>query len=281
MSAVQTLFLVSVLLSCLTVGSAQAAQSSGASRPLQGKLTVSGAFLLQPLMADIGRRFESLHPRVKIDVRSGGSQKGMSDLRSGAADIGMVSRALLENERDLFAFHVARDGLAVVVHRDNPLKDMNAAQVRDVLTGRAANWKEFGGRDAPVQLAWRSNGQGSVEFVFEHFKLKREQIGRHTSVVENSDAIKFVAANPHAVTLASVGDAERSAQAGVPIKLLAYNGTPASNRNLQNRSYALSRPLTLVTRRLPEGLQRQFIDYALSNDVIDLLVNHGFVAYQD
>jgi phosphate transport system substrate-binding protein len=269
---------ICVLLLCLIAAPAQA--QSGNSKPVQGKLTLSGAFLLQPLMADIGRRFESLHPGVKIDVRSGGTPKGVVDLRSGAADIGMVSRALLENERDLFAFHIARDGLAVVLHRDNPIKNMDAAQVRNLLTGRAANWKELGGRDAPVELAWRSKGQGSVEFVFEHFKLKREQIGPHANVFENADAIKFVSAHPNGVTLTSVGDAERSVQAGVPIKLLAFNGVAASNRNIQNRSYALSRPLTLITRRVPEGLQKQFIEYALSDDVVDLQVKHGFVAYQ-
>ena len=280
MSSVKTLWLrVSVIFLCLVATAAQA-QPAGASRA-QGKLAVSGSFLLQPLMTEIGRRFEDLNPRVKIDVRAGGSAKGIADLRSGAADIAMVSRALLENERDLFAFHVARDGLAVVVHRDNSLRNMDAPQVRDILTGRTVNWKQIGGRDAPVQLAWRSNGQGSVEFVFDHFKLKRDQIGRHTSVVENADAIKFVIATPNGVTLSSVGDAERSAQAGAPIKLLAYNGVAASNRNLQNRSYALTRPLTLVTRHLPEGLQKRFIEYALSGSVTDLLVKHGFVAYQD
>jgi phosphate transport system substrate-binding protein len=270
---------ICVLLLCL-IAPAPAQAQSGNSKPVQGKLTLSGAFLLQPLMADIGRRFESLHPGVKIDVGSGGSPKGVTDLRSGAADIGMVSRALLDNERDLFAFHIARDGLALVAHRDNPVKNMDADQVRGLLTGRAANWKELGGRDAPVELAWRSKGQGSVEFLFEHFKLKREQIGRHTDVFENADAIKFVSVHPNAVTLTSVGDAERSVQAGVPIKLLAFNGVPASNRNIQNRSYALSRPLTLITRRLPAGLQKQFIEYALSDDVVDLQVKHGFVAYQ-
>jgi phosphate transport system substrate-binding protein len=269
---------ICVLLLCLIAGAPHA--QSGNSKPVQGKLTLSGAFLLQPLMADIARRFESSHPGVKIDVRGSGTPQGVADLRSGAADIGMVSRALLENERDLFAFHIARDGLAVVLHRDNPIKNMDAARVRNLLTGRAANWKELGGRDAPVELAWRSKGQGSVEFVFEHFKLKREQIGPHTNVFENADAIKFVSAHPNGVTLASVGDAERSVQAGVPIKLLAFNGIPASNRNIHNRSYALSRPLTLITRRVPERLQKQFIEYALSDDVIDLQVKHGFVAYQ-
>ena len=76
-------------------------------------------------------------------------------------------------------------------------------------------------------------------------------------------------------------EAERSAQAGVGIKLLAYNGSTASSRTIQNHNYMLSRPMTLVTHYLPQGLQKQFIDYALSSDVVDLQVKYGFVPYQE
>ena len=257
------------------------APASAASTAPQRKLTVAGSSLLAPLVSDVARRFERMHSGVKIDVRPGGSGQGVAELRSGSADIGMVSRALINSERDLFPFHIARDGLAVVVHRDNPVKSINALQLTELLRGRLVNWKALGGRDAPVILAWRSKGQGSVEFILEHLNLSREQIGPHRVVIENADAIRFAAGNPNAVTLASVGDSERSAHANVAIKLLAYDGVAASNRNLQNRSYALSRPLTLLTRLPPEGLQKQFLDYALSAQVVDLQVKNGFVPYQE
>ena len=245
------------------------------------RLTVLGSSLLFPMVSDMARRFERGHAAVKIDVRLDGSGKAVSDLRAGAVDIGMVSRALLDNERDLYAFHVARDGIAVVVHRSNPINNVNTPQLRALLTGTLSKWRELGGHDTPVELAWRSKGQGSVEFILQHVKLKREQIGPHTPVAENSDAIKFVASNVHAVTLASLGAAERSAQAGIPIKLLAYNSITASTQTLQNRTYALSRPLTLLTRFPPQGIQKQFIDFALSDHVIDLQVKYGFVPYQE
>ena len=273
-----TLFLILALALYSLLASSGHAQES--TPKLRGKLTVSGAATLFPLVNDIALRYEHLYPGVRIDVRSVGSGNGVADVRSGAADIGMLSRALLNNERDLFSYPVARDGVAVVVHRDNPVKGITTQQLSALLTGQLTNWKTLTGRDAPVNVAWR-RGHGSFELMLERLNLRREQIVGHVLTGPTEDGIKFAAADTNGLTLASVGESERSMRSGVPIKLLAYNGVPASIRTIQAHDYALSRPLTLITRQLPQGLQKQFIDYALSKDVIDLQVKHGFVPYQE
>jgi phosphate transport system substrate-binding protein len=268
-------------LSLLSFGAFEAHAQRSGSKPVPPKLTVSGSSLLAPLMNDVARRFEAKHPEVAIDVRKVGSARAVAEVRKGASDIAMLSRGVLDSERDLFLFPIARDGVAVVVHRTNPLKSITNRQLIEILTGRITNWKSLGGRDAPIHLGWRSNGQGSVELILDHLDLRRDQIAPHTTVVANADSIRFAAADPNAITLASVGESERSAEAGTAIKLLAFNGVPASNRTLQNRSYELSRPVTLVTRQLPSGLQKEFIDYALSAQVVDLQRKYGFVPYQE
>ena len=169
----------------------------------------------------------------------------------------------------------------MIVHRTNPLKNITKRQLFEILTGRITNWKSVGGRDAPIHVGWRTHGQGSVELILDHLDLRRDQIGPHKTLVDNADSIRFAAADSDAIALASVGECERTAEAGTAIKLLAFNGVPASNRNLQNRSYELSRPITLVTRQLPSGVQKAFIDYALSTDVVDLQRKYGFVPYQE
>jgi len=93
------------------------AQGSTADQ-LTGKLVITGASTLAPLIAEIGKRFESLHPTVRIDVQSGGSSRGGADARQGLADIGMVSRAMKEDERDLSAFPIARAGVCPILHRE-------------------------------------------------------------------------------------------------------------------------------------------------------------------
>ena len=251
--------------------------------PLAGAQTIviTGSSTIFPLMTDIAQRFQSLNPGVTIDLRSGGSGKGIADLRGGASDIAMLSRQLAGNERDLFAFSLCRDGAAIVVHHSNSLKGLSRRQLSDLLTGKVTDWKQLGGRPGAIDLVWRAEGQAIPELILQHLKLKPGQVRGHVTIFENADAVAFVANDRNAVTLAALGVAERSAKSGVPVKLLAYGGVPASTRSVRDNTYLLSRPLSLVTRSLPTGVQKRLIDYATSSAVTDLHEKHGFVPYQD
>jgi phosphate transport system substrate-binding protein len=246
----------------------------------QRNLVIVGAVLFMPLMTDIARRFEALYPGVRIELRLTGVAEGLSIVRAGGADIAMLQRGLQNPERDLFGHPIARDGLAVVVNRDNPVKNVSRRGLTDILMGRIANWKSLGGRDAPIKLAWRT-GEGSTYFILDYLKLRGEQIGPNITVADNDEAIKFVATEPNGVALASVASSERSIRAGTAIQMLAFDGLPAASRTIHNHAYPLSRPLLLVTRTVPEGLQKQFIDYSGSPRVLDLQLKYGFVPYQD
>jgi phosphate transport system substrate-binding protein len=232
-------------------------------------------------MTDIARRFESLHPGTAVEVRSGGTGRGITELRSDQADIAMVSRPLLDNEKDLFAFTLCRDGAAIVVHRTNPIKALDRRQLADILTGTVSDWKQLGARPGTIRLAWRTEGQAIPELLLQQLKLKPEQIRSTAVYFENADAVKFVANDRNAITVAALGVAERGVKRGMPVKLLTYEGVQASTRAVRDRTYALSRPLLLVTRSVPEGSLKRLIDYAVSPAVIDLHEKHGFVPYQD
>ena len=244
-------------------------------------IVITGSSTVYPLMVDIARRFEGANPGVSIEVHSGGSARGIADLRAGSSDIGMVSRQLAENERDLFAFPLCRDGAAIVVHRSNPLAGLRGQQLAAVLTGAVTDWKQLGGRPGPIRLAWRTEGQAIPELVLNQLKLRPEQVRSKKTIFENADAIAFVANDRNAVTLAALGVAEGGIKSGLAIKLLAYEGVPASTRAVRDHTYALSRPLALVTRSQPTGLHKRLIDYAGSRAVADLHEQHGFVPYQD
>lgn len=268
--AVRTVAFALLLLVPLRVG-------AQASKPL----VVSGSSTIYPLMMDIVERFERLNANVSIEVRSGGSGRGVADLRGGEADIAMVSRQLAENERDLFSFPLCRDGAAIVVHSSNPLKGLGGGELSAILTGEATDWKQLGGHPGAIKLAWRRANQAIPELILNHLKLKPEQVRAHTTIFENADAIRFVAGDRNAITLAALGVAERSVRSGLAVRLLPYEGVAASTRAVRDRTYLLSRPLILVTRSPPTGLQKQLVDYAASAAVIDLQETHGFVPYQD
>ena len=74
----------------------------------------------------------------------------------------------------------------------------------------------------------------------------------------------------------SLGCAEAAA-ARQPIRLLPLGGVSASLAQVQKGRYPFTRPLLLLTREPPAGPVRDFIDFARSSAVHDLLQKHGFV----
>jgi phosphate transport system substrate-binding protein len=258
-----------------------AAQGASVAPAVPAKLLISGSTTMAPMVSEMARRFEVLYPGTRVEVRSVGSGKGISDLRAGTSSIAMASRPLLDSERDLFAFPIARDGVALIVNRDNPVKGLSEQQARAIITGRINNWKTVGGRDAAVMLIWRAKGQGSVELLAEQLNFSHAEVSTQAAIVDNDALIKEVESHPSAITPLSVGQAERGTQAGARIKVLAFAGIAASAKTIRNGSYPLSRPLALVTRRLPEGAEKRFIDFALSGHVGDFLAKYDFVAYEE
>lgn len=241
------------------------------------RLTLTGSSTMAPLMAEIGRRYEALHTGVRIDVQTGGSTRGVVDARSGVADIGMASRALKPSESDLHSFLVARDGIAVILHRDNPVEHLTDEQIAKIYRGQTRSWAEVGGRETPITVVNKAEGRSTLELFLHHFGLKNEEVQAHVVIGDNQQGIKMVAGNPDAVGYVSIGTAETEVARGVPIKLLPMGGVAASVANVKAERFPLARELNLVTRRPPEGLVKEFIDFARSPEVSDLVEGLSFV----
>lgn len=241
------------------------------------KLVITGSSTVAPLVAEIGKRFEAAHPGKRVDVQTGGSSRGIADARSGLADVGMASRALKEGEGDLHAYPIARDGVCLFVHRDNPVAELSDEQVAAVYTGRLRNWSDLGGADAPITVVNKAEGRATLEVFLEYFALASAEIRADVIVGDNEQAVKTVVADPNAIAYVSIGTAEYSAAHGVPIKLLPTGGVAATSANLAAGSFPLGRPLNLVTRDEPSGLVKEFIDFARSCEVGDLVREMHFV----
>ena len=267
------------LLSTLASGSGSRAEPSA---PLPAtQLLLTGSSTMAPLMVEITKRFETLHPGIRIEVRMGGSGRGIGDARQGKADIGMVSRALGETEHDLYGIPIARDGVAIIVHKDNPVNALSDHQLSDIYSGKIANWQQVGGRAMPLRVLAAPPEGGSSELFTHYLQLPYDRIKAKERIGPNAERIAAVAADPRAIVYVSVGEAERKARDGAPIKLLAIDGVTASSRNVRSGNYPLSRPLTLVTRGTPSGKTRAFIEYCVSSQVTDLVLAFDFVPYLD
>lgn len=244
---------------------------------LTGRLVITGSSTVAPLAAEIGKRFESLHPGVRVDVQTGGSARGIADVRRGLADVGMASRALKPEEADLHGFPIARDGVAVIVNAANPVATLRDDQVAAIYTGRIGRWSEVGAGDAPITVVNKAEGRSTLELFLHYFGLESPAVKAHVVIGDNEQGIKTVAGNPDAIGYVSVGAAEYSATHGTPIRLLPMKGIAAAIATVRDGSFPLSRPLTLVTKAEPTGLSKAYIDYARSPAARDLVEQLYFV----
>lgn len=263
----------------LGIGGSATAQTS--TDQLSGKLVITGASTLAPLITEIGKRFENLYPKVRVDVQTGGSSRGVADARQGLADIGMVSRAMKDEEKDLYAFPVARDGVGIILHKDNPVQALTDEQVVAIYTGKIINWKDVGGKDAPIAVVNKAEGRSTLEVFLHYFRLKNTDVKAQVVIGDNEQGVKTVAGNRNAIGYVSIGTAEYDESQGVPIKLLPTGGVVASTKTVQNSTFPISRPLHIVTRTPPVGLAKTFIDYAQSRAVYDIITQQYFVPLAD
>lgn len=245
---------------------------------LRGRLTLTGSSTVAPLAAEIGKRFERLHPGVRVDVQTGGSARGIADARRGLADIGMVSRALHPDEDDLRGFTLARDGVALIVHRDNPVRELAEDRIADIYRGHIDRWSTVGGPDREIVVVHKAEGRSTLEVFLEHFRLDNGDVRPDVVIGDNQQGIKTVAANRDAIGYVSIGAAAWEAEHGTPIRLLPLRGVPATVDAVEDGRYPLSRRLLLVTRGEPTGLARALIRFATSAAARDLVESQYLVA---
>ncbi len=241
------------------------------------KLTLTGSSTIAPLMTEIAKRYEQEHPGVRIDVQTGGSGKGIADVRQGIADIGMASRALKQDEQDLTVHPLAADGVGMIVHQDNPVQQLTPQQIVAIFQDKVNNWKELGGPDLPIMVVHKAEGRATLEVFLAHFQIENPTIQPDVVVGHNEQGIKTVAGSPGAIGYVSIGTAEADMQAGIPIKLLPLEGVAASTETVADGSFPMSRPLNLISQGKLSPLAQSLLEYAQSAAVHDLIREHYFV----
>jgi phosphate transport system substrate-binding protein len=239
-------------------------------------LVLAGSRTMAPLMLDVALRFQEKRPAIRVNVESTPGDRPVLETRLGLADSGMLGRNLRPEESGLLNFPIARDGLALIVNRDNPVRSLSEAQIIGVFTRSYLNWRELGGKDRPILLAGQSEVR-AAHFVFlAFFGLQSPQVRANPTVAGNEQVIDAVSSHPEAIGYVSLGMAQKMASTR-PIRLLPLAGVPATLDNVANGRYPLVRPLQLLTREPPRGDLLEFLDFARSAEIDDLIAKHGFV----
>ena len=242
----------------------------GCQRPKAG-ITVAGSTSVEPFAELLAEEYMRLHPESHIYVQGGGSSSGIVAARSGAASIGMASRLLLPNEKDLRPVEIARDAIAIIVHPTNPIENLSLDQVREIFSGKLKDWKEVGGHPHPMVIVTREEGSGTRE-AFQTFVMKKEEVNLDALVQDSNGAIRqVVSSDPNAIGYISLGLVNDK------VRALRISGVEPDQANIENGSYTLVRPFLFVFNGEPKGEAKPFLEFVLSRGAQEILRKEGLV----
>ena len=262
-------------------------------------VSVKGSDTMVNLSQKWAENYMQKNPDASIQVTGGGSGTGIAALLNGTVDIANASRELKQKEFDKAnelgvdpqEFRVALDGIAVIVHPENPIEELTVEQIRDIFIGKVKNWKEIGGNDSPVTLYGRENSSGTYEFFKEHVLGKDERGKSHdfavsTQVLQGTAALgEAVARDKKGVGYGGVGYFALRTDVKI-LKVKETTDSPAiapaadgkvNYEAIWNGEYSISRYLYCYTNGTPSTKIQKFMDYILSQEGQDLVKQMEYI----
>ena len=259
--------LITVLAACSNEEDTADTQTGGS------LVTISGSTSVGPLAEKLAMKYEEEND-VKIEVNQIGSSAGITNAISGVSQIGMSSRDLKQEEKDsdLQELIIAYDGIVVVAHPSNPVKDLTMEQVKQIFTGEITNWKDVGGKDMEIVVVSREDGSGSRDAFQEIVGYESGQLIKNAIVASGNGNIKTtVAMNKHAIGFISFEYVDES------VSTMDINGVQAKAENVLAGQYELSRPFLFVHKEdVPESA-KQFMEFILTPEGQKIVESAGAI----
>lgn len=226
---------------------------------------------------------------LQVEVIATGTGKGIAEFIAGDCDIAMASRSVTPEERALNAKRngfdmlatehvVALDGIAVVVHPQNPLASIDIAALEQIFSGKQLQWQPINGRNGTIRLLARNDESGTFD-AFKAMVLNQSSLGgRAERFGSNHQIAETVLKDPDAIGFLSYSEIGAS-------KALAINGGGVSPvapelASIATEDYALARRLIFYSRPNRSPLGEDFIQFSLSHAAHPTIDRAGFVSLQ-
>ena len=244
----------------------------------EGTVSTDGSTSMEKVIGALGESFMELNPGVTFTYNPTGSGSGITAAQEGRCDIGLSSRSLKDEEKanGLTGTVLAYDGIAIIVHPDNPVADLSLETIAKIYTGEITNWKDVGGEDAEIVVIGREAGSGTRDG-FESITDTKDACQLRQELTSTGDVITAVSQNPAAIGYASLAAVKDT------VKAVTVDGVAPTEETVKDGTYTVQRPFVLVTKDgvdLSETAQA-FFDYATSADAAPIIAAAGAVAAVD
>lgn len=262
----------------------------------RAQMTFNGSSTLAPVISAIATDFiesnttwDKVDPsfpdkNISIYVSAGGSSAGVKSVLEGTSDFGMLARGVKDEEKekigDIKEFVLGIDALTISINPENPLlklKDnLSTEEIMKIFSGEYKYWDDLDSslEHKEIVVVIRDLGGGAHE-VFQKSIMGDVQVREDAiqspsmgalvaKIIENKDAIGY----------ASFGMVNQNVGKLIPLKV---DGIEATEENIVNGSYKVSRPLIVVKKGELTPEQKVFMDFVLSDKGSEIIAKMGFV----
>jgi phosphate transport system substrate-binding protein len=242
-------------------------------------IKISGSGTALPVIQKLADAYSQTHPGTTFQIESGTNTGGaIQGVLQETLDLAAANRPLSDSEAQKpLEYHAfARDPVAFVTNKPNPITGLSSEQVRKIYSGQFTNWQQLGGAPAPIIVLDRDPDESARQLMLIPFMNSRP-VQAPTIVLNNSKAmVEALESTPHALGYSSVGllkmmQAQR-------VQVLALDGTMPSTQAIQQKAYPWSLILALIHRRNPSPKIQEFVNFVLSSDGRQILENYGYAS---
>jgi phosphate transport system substrate-binding protein len=248
-----------------------------------GTITAVGSTALQPLVDAAGKAYVAACPGATVTVNGGGSGTGLTQVASGAANIGdsdvtAESKLATPDAAALVDHLVAKQGWIVVANKGvTGITNLTTDQNKQIWTGAVTNWKQVGGPDLPIVLILRPTSSGT-RATFKSIVLGGASEANGQALTEDSNGAVTTAVQATPGSISVIGFAYYQGTAKANLVGFQLDGVDATVANMASGVYKLNAVGHMYTKGDPSGLTKAFLDYMLSDAVQKGLIPAQFYA---